>query len=376
MLYNFIEPIQLKYIKFNILNCNNKLKQFNKKEWMIMMPTKERTTIRDVAALAGVSVGTVSMVLNGSNKLNPETRQRVMDAVIKLDYRRNPHARSLSTQKSMTIGLIITDLTNPFFGMMVGRVQQEIDSRGYDLLLGMTKNDIEREKKVIAKFIDSAVDGIIIVPAHYRNPNLSHIYALEQRNIPYVYLTTYYPGTRGSCAMTDLAQGSYELTNYLLETGHKNIVMISGYVELVLSAERLRGFRRAHEEHGLEVRADQIVEAEPDYNGGREAFDQIIKRGKPDAIMTVNDIVSMGVLTRAREVGLRVPEDLSVAGYDDLLYSSMLETSLTTVRQPIKEMSAAAVDMIFKAAEGETVDNKLVMFKPQLFIRSSTKNRL
>ena len=176
--------------------------------------------------------------------------------------------------------------------------------------------------------------------------------------------------------MTDLAQGSYELTNYLLDTGHKNIVMISGYVELVLSAERLRGFKRAHEEHGLEVRADQIIEAEPDYNGGREAFDRIIKREKPDAIMTVNDIVSMGVLTRAREMGLRVPEDLSVAGYDDLLYSSMLETSLTTVRQPIKEMSAAAVDMIFKAAEGETVDNKLVMFKPQLFIRSSTKNRL
>lgn len=333
----------------------------------------KKCTIRDVAALAGVSVGTASMVLNGSEKLNEDTRRRVYDAVEKLDYRRNPHARSLSSQKSHTIGLVVTDLTNPFFGMIVGHIQREIDERGYDLFLGMTKNANANEKKVVSKFIDNVVDGLIIVPAHDKKQDLSHIYELARRGIPYIYLTTYYAGTPGSCVMTDLAEGSYMLVNYLLENGHRNISLVSGYRELVLSAERIKGFMRAYEEHGINVSPEQIVEGDPDFDGGRAAFDKIIARGKPDAVMTVNDIVCMGVLTRAKELGLKVPNDLSVAGYDDLLSSRMLETPLTTVRQPIKEICARAVDMLFRKIEDPGQEDTIVKLTPQLFIRSSTR---
>lgn len=334
-----------------------------------------KSTIRDVAALANVSVGTVSMVLNGSDKISKQTAERVMDAVVKMNYRRNPHARSLSSSKSRTIGLAMTDLTNPFFGMMVGNLQREIDKRDYSLILGMTKNSVEQEKKLIAKFVDTGVDGILIVPAHERNPELSHIYELATRNLPFVYVSTYYASTNGSCVMTDLAKGSHDMTKYLLELGHTNIVLASGYRELVLSEQRIQGFLRAHEEFGITVRPDQIIEAEPDFQSGYDAAKRIFSLCKPDAIMTINDVMSMGVLSYLHEIGLKVPEDISVAGYDDLLFSSMLETPLTTVRQPIKEMCRQSVEMLFRRMEDNDAELERVLLEPELMIRKSTRSR-
>lgn len=337
-----------------------------------------RSTIRDVAALANVSVGTVSMVLNGSDKITEQTAKKVMDAVAKVNYRRNPHARSLSSSRSYTIGLAMTDLTNPFFGMMVGHLQREIDRHGYSLILGMTKNSVEQEKKLIEKFLDAGVDGVLIVPAHERNPELSHIYQLISHRMPFAYVSTYYTGTKGSCVMTDLAKGSYDLTKYLLDMNHKNIAFISGYRELVLSDQRIKGFIRAHRDRGIEIRYDQILETEPDFQSGYDAARRVFERFRPDAIMTINDVMSMGVMAYLHEINMRVPEDISVAGYDDLLFSSMLETPLTTVRQPIKEMCRQAVDMLFGAIEeddGCRAEAKRVLLEPELMIRKSTTLR-
>lgn len=333
----------------------------------------KKCTIKDVAKLAGVSVGTVSMVLNGSDKLNESMKLRVFEAVKKLDYRRNPHARSLSSQKSRTIGLVVTDLTNPFFGMVVGYVQRFINARDYELLLGVTKNDNANEKKVVSKFIDSAVDGLIIVPAHDSNQDTAHIYDLYRRGIPVVFLSTYYKGLPGTCVMTDLAEGSFMLTNYLLEQGHRNILMLSGYRELALSSERILGFIRAHEKFGITVSSEQIIETEPDFEGGQKGLDKIVAGGKLDAITTVNDIVCMGVVSRAKELDIRVPDDLSVAGYDDLLFSKMLETPLTTVRQPVKDMCSKAVDLLFEQIEKGAQEDQFIKLTPQLIIRSSTR---
>lgn len=335
----------------------------------------KKCTIKDVAALAGVSVGTVSMILNGSDKITEKTKERVMDAIEKLDYRRNPHARSLGSQKSRTIGLVVTDLTNPFFGMIVNSIQKYVHARDYNLLLGMSNNDIEKEAKVVSRFIDSAADGVIIVPAHDKRPDTSHIYKLIQFGIPYVYLTTRHTSIPGDCVMTDLAEGSYQMTNYLLSNGHKNPVMVCGHKDLVLSSERIRGFTRACEEHGLSVSSDQIVECEPDFCGGRDALDRILQTGKPDAILTVNDIVAMGIMKRAEELNLRIPEDLSISGYDDLLYSSMLETPLTTIRQPVAEMCELAVDLLFRRLEGEQTQNQTLRLPPTLCIRASTRKQ-
>lgn len=336
----------------------------------------KKCTIKDVAALAGVSVGTVSMILNDSDKITDKTKQRVMEAIEKLDYRRNPHARSLGSQKSHTIGLVITDLTNPFFGTIVDRIQKYVHASDYNLLLGMSNNDIVKENKVVSRFIDSATDGVIIVPAHDRRQDTSHIYKLMKFGIPHVYLTTRHIGFPGDCVMTDLAEGSYQMTNYLLANGHKNPVMVCGYKDLLLSSERIQGFTRACEEHGLAVSSDQIVECEPDFDGGREALDRILQTRKPDAILTVNDIVAMGIMKRAEELKLRIPEDLSISGYDDLLYSSMLETPLTTIRQPVDEMCKRAVDLLLRRIAGEHFENTTIRLHPELCIRASTRKQV
>ena len=333
----------------------------------------KRYTIRDVAKLAGVSVGTASMVINGSEKISDSTSARVMDAVKTLGYRSNPYARTLVSQKSQSIGLVVTDLSNPFFGTLVKLLQEQASRRGYDLVLGMSENSNALEKKVVSHFIDNAVAGVLIVPAHDRNQDVSHILELQHYGIPYVFVTSYHRGVTGDCVMTDLAMGSYELTKHLIETNRKHIVMVSGYRELVLSNERINGFMAACSQHNIEVTKEQIVETEPDYEGGYRAMDQIIKMGKPDAILAVNDIVAMGIIRRAKELNLRIPDDFAVAGYDDLLFSSMLDRSLTTVRQPLETISEQSVCYLFDRIENPRLQERRLVLVPQVCKRDSTK---
>lgn len=334
-------------------------------------------TIRDVAALAKVSVGTVSMVLNNSDKVKPKTRELVLRTVEKLNYKRNPYARSLSLNKSHAIGLIVTDLTNPYFGMIVEHLQREIDTRANSLVIGVSQDTIRLEKMLVERLVGSGVDGLIFVPAYEQNPQLSHIYDLVTRKFPMVSLTTYYEGVPCGCVMTDLAKGSYDMTKYLLEAGYRDILFLCGFRELILSKMRLDGFLRAHRDAGLSVRTDQIVEApQPNFQSGYEATKEFLKRHTPDAIMSINDVLSMGVMGYLHEAGVRVPEDISVAGYDDLIYSGMLETPLTTVRQPIGDMCAAAVDMLFSLIDGEEAPEHPVLMEPKLTIRASTGRRI
>lgn len=334
-------------------------------------------TIKDVAQLASVSVGTVSMVLNNSEKVKPETRVNVLRAVEKLNYKRNPYARSLSLNKSHTVGFIVTDLTNPYFGMIVEHLQREIDARANSLMIGVSQDMIRLEKKLVDRLVGNGVDGLIFVPAYAHNPELSHIYDLVSRRFPMVSLTTYYEGVPCGCVMTDLAKGSYDMTKYLLDAGYRDILFLCGFRELVLSKTRLEGFLRAHRDAGLSVRTDQIVEApQANYQSGYEAAKEFLKRHTPDAIMSINDVLSMGVLGYLHEAGVRVPEDISVAGYDDLIYSGMLETPLTTVRQPIGEMCAAAADMLFSLIDGAEAPEQPVLLEPKLTIRASTGRRM
>lgn len=335
-----------------------------------------RATIKEVAQLANVSVGTVSMVLNNSDKIKPETQANVLRAVKQLNYKRNPYARSLSLNKSHAVGLIVTDLTNPYFGMIVEHLQREIDFRSNSMMIGVSQDMIRLEKKLVERLIGSGVDGLIFVPAYARDPDVSHICELVDRSFPMVSISTYYEGVRCGCVMTDLAKGSYDMTRFLLESGHRNILFLCGFRDLVLSKTRLQGFLSAHRDAGLSVRDDQIFEApQANYQSGYEAAREILKRCAPDAIMSINDVLSMGVLGYLHESGIRVPEDISVAGYDDLIYSSMLGTPLTTVRQPIREMCAAAASMLFSLIEGEKGPEGPVLLEPQLTIRASTRKR-
>ncbi|MCL2833102.1 MAG: LacI family transcriptional regulator [Treponema sp.] len=332
-------------------------------------------TIKDVARDAGVSVGTASMVLNKKGKVKDSTREKVMAAVSKLNFHPNKYARFLVNRQTKTIGLIITDIANPFFGTIIDYVQEELALNDYDLMLGITKGNIEKEQQFINKFLEMQVDGVLLVPSHKQAPNTPHLENLKSRNIPFCFITAYYTNVNAPCVMTDLSEGSYMLAKHLLNTGHRKIIYIVANRNIPVSNLRVEGFLRAYKESGFSYTSDSIVISEPSFGGGYDAAAKYKKGNLPDAIMTMNDIMAMGVLQYLKKEKIKVPGDVSVAGYDDLIYSSILETPLTTVMQPMEPMCRKAVELLLKKIESPDQVNERILLQPELIIRGSTAVR-
>lgn len=333
-----------------------------------------KITLKELARLANVSVGTASMALNDKPGVNQETRKHVQSLARKLNYTPNLSARSLITKKSSTIGLVVTDITNPFFGLLVNELNNEVISRGYNLLLGVSGDKVVNECASVNAFISQQVEGVIVVPSISASFDLSHLYKLKQYKIPFVFATTMYPGIEANCVMTDLTQGSYMLTKFLIETGHKKIYIIVSGKTTLISAMRIEGYRKAFMERGMACCEDWIVEAgsPANFNCAYEAVRRVIGE-KPDAITTINDVMAMGAMKCLKDNNIRVPEDISVAGYDDLLYTSLLETPLTTVRQPIADIAGAAVQLLLADIDGAGEPPRTVYVEPILKIRASTR---
>lgn len=258
---------------------------------------------------------------------------------------------------------------------MIDLIQQALSERGYDIMLGISKGNIAKEQKIVRRFIDLHVDGVLSVPSHNPTPDVSHYQELQQRNIPICFITSYYAGIQAPCVMTDLSDGAYQLTKYMLETGHQRIIYIVGDRTVPVSNLRVEGYLSAYRESGLSLHSGWILVDEVTFQGGYHATQRVLEQFRPDAILTVNDFMAMGVLKCLKEHGIRVPEDISVAGYDDLLYASLLETSLTTVHQPVEQMCQRAVEIILQQlGDGQPLSEKILL-KPELIIRDSSHSR-
>lgn len=333
------------------------------------------TTIKDIARCAGVSVATVSMAINGKPGLKEETRNRVLEVASKLKYTPNTSARALIKKHSQSIGFIVTDITNPFFGMLTNEINKAVVEAGYSMSIGVSMDSYEQEALVLQKFMEDRVEGIIIVPsAVYNSDSLQHIQLLKDSHIPFIFTTSAYQEIDAACVMCDLEKGSYLITKHLLESGHNKIAVLSGASNTLFSASRINGCRKAHSERSLQLANEMIFISYPDYMGGYNSVDAILKTN-PDAIITVNDQMAMGVIRRLKEHGFSIGEDISVVGYDDLLYSSLLETPLTTVRQPISLLAQMTVDVLLDAINKNIMPSGIHYIDPILKIRSTTKNK-
>ena len=333
-------------------------------------------TIKDVAKSANVSVGTASMALNGKETVKTRTREKVIAAAESLGYHPNKYAKLLNSKRTNVIGLIVTNISNPFFGIITDNVQEELARKKYDIMLGISNDKISKEEHFINKFIEMQVDGAILVPSSKQAPDISHLHTLRKREIPFCYLTTYYTDIPAPCVMTDLSEGSYQLTRYLLETGHKEIVYIVENRNIPAANLRVEGYLNAYREAGVRFSPEWIVIAEPTFNGGYNSTNTILKKNhRPDAILTMNDIMAMGVLKHLKECKIQVPKDISIAGYDDLIYTSLLETPLTTVKQPMEQLCKKAVEIIVHKIENPDGINEKVLLRPELIIRNSTAAR-
>lgn len=339
-----------------------------------MTKKKSTITIKDLASYVGLSVGTVSMALNDSDKIATQTKKIVKQAAKEIGFKKNPFARSLSTQSSKIIGCTVPDLTNNFYGEMIYHLQEDLEKLGYGLIVGCSNESSTQETKLIQQFIDKGVDGIITVPVSDINPDLIEIESLVNNDFPIVFISSYYRLIPQYTVMCNLEDGMYQLTKKMIEQGHRNIVIVSGKKKLIPSGNRINGFKRAMADCGLSVSDSNFLEtSEVTFLGGYSAISKAYFQRKPDLVIAINDIMAMGIISNLKSQKVRIPEDVSVAGFDDISISEFQETPLTTVSQNLDKMSKEAVDLLMKRIKGQSKGFGVERVPASIVIRRSTK---
>lgn len=333
--------------------------------------------LKDVARKAGVSEATASLVLNNRPGVNKETRKRVLHAAEELGYTPNAIARNLATRRSRTIGLVVTDINNPFFGALTKFVDHFVKEQEYGLILSLSDDEEGKEDTIIQDFIGKMVEGVIVVPTiHHLRRNFESYERLKAHSIPYLFISSYYPGLQAECVMANLAQGSYLLTRHLLEAGRRDIRFLAVEdLEVVPAAERLRGVRRAMHEAGAPFDSAMVIRAaEATYEAGHEAVRKALAQGAPEGIMAMNDIMALGASRAVMEAGLTIPGDVAIAGYDDLVYAQLAQVPLTTVRQDIETICRQGVERLFSLIEsgGAESPSQPSLVETALVAREST----
>jgi LacI family transcriptional regulator len=329
------------------------------------------STIKDVAAKAGVSTTTVSHVINDTRFVSSELRERVLKAIQDVSYFPNDIARGLRRGDTATIGLIVPDNSNPYFAEIAKTIEDIGFNQGYSVILCNSAGDLTRETAYINMLSSKQVDGVIFIAAHSEPQNLM---LLKKRNIPVILVDRDVPLFYGDVVLVNNEQGGYIATKYLLEIGHTKIACITGPSDITPSADRIKGYLRALNEAGLEKRDDYLIMGNFGYQSGEDAVDKLILLDElPSAVFVCNDMMAIGVLRRAKFHKLRIPEDISIVGFDNIQFSAAVSPALTTIAQPIKELSSAAINRLISQIQSD-VDNKegiRIMLDTQLIIRDS-----
>jgi LacI family transcriptional regulator len=302
------------------------------------------TTIIDVAGKAGVSFATVSRVMNNDVHVRHETRERVLKAMQELGFVANRQARSLAGGKSNTMGVLVPDLGTGYIGEIIRGIDAELSLTDMDLVLYTTHRTASKEANYVANLARGMVDGLLLVLP--RSP-IDFIGTLTERNFPFVLID--HQGTGKDCPAVGATnwQGAYNATEYLIELGHNRIGFITGSMDLGCAVERLEGYRSALRTYHIADAPELIYEGtffQPDGFAGASALLDLPV--PPTAIFASNDVMAMGVMDSVRTRGLRVPDDVSIVGFDDIPQASVIRPALTTINQPLEKMGRVAAQML------------------------------
>lgn len=334
-------------------------------------------TIHDVAERAGVSIGTVSAVINHKDTVSKGTRRKVLEAISELNYRPSAAARRrLKPAAEKSIGLVIKEIHNPYFADIVTGVQQTASERGYHVLVVSSERAYDLEQELVELLVAKDVEGIIINPLYDEKADLSHLFEVKRRNIPLVLIENV-RGIQASMVDVDNIEASKEAVTYLIGLGHKHIVHFAGPQYSMHSNERIEGVRRAFSGHRLIFAEHDIIHAgarlEDGYQAALAFFRDKNKEARPTAVTCYNDLVALGLIRALRELGLRVPEDVSVIGYDDIDMASYASVPLTTIHVPKQQMGQRATDMLIQhieASDAGVIEKECLEAK--LVVRAST----
>jgi LacI family transcriptional regulator len=335
-------------------------------------------TIKEVAELAGVSVGTVSNVLAGTVPVRPALRDRVLRAIQKLDYHPNQVARSLKVKQTKMIGMVIPDITNPFFPQLVRGAEDVAFSRGYLLVTLNTDDDAGREKQILSILRSRRLDGVLLVTAP-NDGNVSHINDAVAAGLPIVCVDRVPPGMKLDSVSVDSVEGATVAVRHLISMGHKRIGIITGSLQLTTAADRLKGYRAAMKEANLEVAPDLIREGSFRVDSGwRLGKELLLMQNPPSAIFVSNALMMVGVLRALEETGIQCPEGVALACFDDLPVADVFRPHITTVSQPAYEIGRRSADLLLDRIEGKEVSKtpRRIRLMPELKIKESSAPHL
>jgi len=342
----------------------------------VLLPLSRRRSVQDVAALARVSTGTVSNVLNRPDLVNPATAERVRRAIEDLGYVRNASAGQLRSGESRTVGAVVLDLSNPFFSEVVKGIEDRLADDGLVLLLCSSHNSEEKELRQLRVLEEQRVFGLIIMPL---SRDMAEIEALHRRGTRVVLLDREAPRGHFCSVAVDDVRGGELAVAHLLSQGHDRVGFVNGTHAMRQYAERYRGALRAVRSAGLDPQKALIEVIIPALTteGGEHGVLMLAEQegGLPPSIFCVNDQVALGVLRALRARGLSVPDDVSVVGYDDVEFAAMLSTPLTSVRQPMYELGHTATSLLLREALDSDHRHKRVRFIPELVVRASSQRR-
>jgi LacI family transcriptional regulator len=327
-------------------------------------------TIRKVADLAGVSTATVSHVINDTRTVSAPLTARVLDAMEQLDYHPDIIARSLRRRETLTLGLLVPSVEIPFFARVAASVEAAASDAGYSVILCNTGWSLPREVDYLTNLLARRVDGLLCISLAM---SAEHIAPVLRRRTPVVVFERSMPGVEVDAVEIDNFKGAYDATAHMLALGHRRIGCITGLPNSNLNDERIAGYRKALARRGIPF--DPALVREGDYTaaaGVRESLDLLRLPEPPTGIFAFNDLMAMGTMRAMQERGLRIPNDVAVIGFDGLPFTEHCSPPLSTIEQPIAEMSAAAIAMLLDRIRGGSSPARVETFAARLVERAST----
>lgn len=333
-----------------------------------------KATLKDIAADTGFSVTTVSLVLNNKPSKIPEgTKQIILEAAQRLGYRPNQLAVSLVKKRTDTLGLIVSDVSNPFFSTLAKGVEDICRENGCNMILCNTNNMHKCDLNYINMLVDKGVDGIIYGMAGdstLKNA-IDSCNLMKEQDMSFVIIDRYFKKLHTSYIGVDHLMGGYYATKHLIEMGHKKIACITGPLHLDDVLERLKGYKKALKEAGIKYDSKLVFEGRYNMESGAAAFPWLMKT-KCTAVFAFNDMTAYGLYIEAKKNGVSIPKDFSIVGYDDIYFSKILEAPLTTIKQPVYEMGVKATEILIEAIKNKKKPEEQFIYQPELIVRSST----
>ncbi len=329
---------------------------------------KKFITIKDVAKASGYSINTVSRALNNKSEIKEETKEKILKVARELGYFKNFAAASLRGQRTKTIGVVLPDSANPFYSEVLKGIESEAKKHGYQIVLTNTERNYESEKEGIFALLQRRIDGLLVSPVQERDDDIRELIKL---NIPFVIVGRHFEKIKVDEVYNDEIKGGYLATEYLIKKGYKKILMLNGYLHKSPAKMRLEGYKKALGKYGIKFDSELVIIGDIDFTDGYNQIKNAIKSEKSfDSIFAYNDMLALGAIKVLKEEKIKVPEDIGVVGYDDILFASISAPALTTVMIKKQELGARSFKLLMERIEGRK-DTKKEILDVELIVRES-----